>query len=72
VGERSRLECGGEVVEVDAEEEPLQSISCWVARNRARIELTRPARTGRAAITAPTKARVMTMGGLVGSLLKVW
>lgn len=68
MGNGRRLQCGGEVIEVRAEEEPLVRVRR--AENRS-DEHTTPARTGRAARTMPIKARVTTTGGFLGSELKV-
>lgn len=70
--ERGRLECGGEVVDIGAEEEPLKSELAGITLRLVGVSLTMPARTGIAAITRPTKASVITSGGLDAASLKMW
>lgn len=68
---RSRLEGSRQVVEVGTEKEPLQSRLAMFA-SRGVAHLTMPARTGIAARTMATKAKVMTNGGLDAESLKMW
>lgn len=68
---RSRLEGSRQVVEVGAEEEPLRSrLAIFASKGVAHI--TMPARTGIAARTIATKAKVMMNGGLDAESLKMW
>jgi hypothetical protein len=60
------------MVDVGTQEEPLDFELARQSATRQHFFLTRPARSGRAAPTKATKARVMTMGGLVAASLKTW
>lgn len=70
VRQRRGLECGGQVVEVGAEVEPLQRLAGHSCDNSD--ILTRPARIGRAAPTMATQASVMMIAGFEGASLKTW
>lgn len=69
--EGSVLERGGEMIDIGAEQEPLQTRQSRASQHGTKY-LTRPARTGRAAATMATKTRVMMIVGLLGSSLKMW
>lgn len=72
VGKRSSLESGGEVVHVGTQKKPLYIQVSEILQTRPRRNLTNPAKTGRAAPTRPTKARVIITGGLVAASLNTW
>jgi hypothetical protein len=67
----SCLESIGEVADVGTEKQPLEELDRR-GRERKKMILTTPARTGRAPNTNATNASVITIGGLRGSSLKMW